>query len=210
MNIVSLNWKQLTCLKAGGAICLPVIMVGQTLCSRYGLTSALAAIVIGNCILLAMATVMALMSMESRQTTTDNAHEYFGTQGTRCFAVTLLIAKCCWFAIQLDLMALSLHALMPEWFPTTAIRIGLGAMIVAVAMHGIRALSVLSSWSLPVLLATMAYALYIASDSGSSISEAMPLSYAGISVAIATAITAVIDMPTYFRHASRGPMGLLR
>lgn len=36
-----LNWRQLASMKAGGAICLPVIMVGQSLCNTYGLGSAL-------------------------------------------------------------------------------------------------------------------------------------------------------------------------
>ena len=48
------NWWQLSSIQIGGAVCLPVIMVGHTLNQSYGFTSAVAAVLIGNFILLAL------------------------------------------------------------------------------------------------------------------------------------------------------------
>jgi len=196
----NLTWVQLTSLKVGGAICLPVIMAGHALCQNFGLESALVAVMIGNAILLLIALTMARMSFKSGMTTTDNAREFFGPVGTRCFAAALIITKTCWIAIQLGLMALSLKVLLPTLIPESIVHIVLGALVIGVAIQGIGALSRLTTLSLPLLVLTMAYALY--STSGlEPVAQSIPFTFEGISLTMATTITAVIDMPTYFRHA---------
>lgn len=194
----TLSWKELACLKAGGAICLPVILAGHALCQNYGLSSALIGIALGNAILLIMAFTMSQLSVQTRLTTTDNAFHYFGRYGTKGFAAALLFAKSSWVALQLNLMVISAQALLP--IPAWILSILLGGLVIMVAMRGIRALSFVTALSLPLLLATMGYALYLNID-GTPIVKSTPLSFGGISLVIATAITAVIDMPTYFRHA---------
>lgn len=196
-----LDWKRLASLKAGGAICLPVILAGHALCQKYGLPSALLAIGVGNAVLLAMGLVMSKMSMEAKKTTTDNALTYFGERGTYGFAGALLFAKTCWVAIQLNLMVISIQALLPEGFSRILLSIPLGLMVILVAMRGISALTLVTSLSIPLLVSTMAYALYGVYGNVPAV-PLLPISLEGISVAIATAVTAVIDMPTYFRHAT--------
>src|SRR5690349_1992765 len=104
-----LNWKQLTSIEVGGAICLPVIMVGHKLCATYGWQAALLGIIVGNLILLSMACITVFMSAQHRASTPENAKKYFGEQGTKLFALLLLIAKTSWFAIQLNMMVLSIQ-----------------------------------------------------------------------------------------------------
>ncbi len=196
----NLSWRQLTGLKVGGAICLPVIMAGHALCQNFGVVSALVAVLIGNTILLFMALATARMSFESGLTTTDNAKAFFGTLGTRCFAMALITAKTCWIAIQLGLMALSLKTLLPETIPEYIVPIVLGALVIGISMQGIKLLSTLTTFSLPMLVVTMAYAVY--STSGTeTVPRETSFTFEGISLAMATAISAVVDMPTYFRHA---------
>lgn len=201
-----LNWKQLASIEVGGAICLPVIMVGHKLCAAYGWPSAILGILLGNALLLLMACATVFMSAEHRLSTPENAKKYFGENGAKLFALLLLMAKTCWFALQLNMMVLSIQ----EIFQISAmlpITIGLGICILAVAMHGLKALSALSSISMPILVITMAAAMYLADQRG----EAMDfdrLSFGSISIAIGAAITAVIDMPTYFRHVKSTKDGL--
>ena len=204
----NLSWGQLTGLKVGGAICLPVIMAGHALCQNYGLVSALVAIFMGNAILLIMALAMAKMSYESGMTTTDNASAFFGTLGTRCFSMALVIVKTSWIAIQLGLMALSFKTLLPETIPLSVLQVFLGALVIAVSMRGISLLSKITTLSLPLLLITLAYAIYSTRHVEPPFRE-IPFTLEGISLAMATAITAVIDMPTYFRHAKTKRDGVL-
>lgn len=211
MQQPSFSWKELASLIVGGAICLPVIMVGHKLCSTYGLFSALAAIGIGNGVLLALALGMLSMSLKNRKITAENAQEAFGIIGAKYFAGILLFAKTCWFAIQLNMMSLSLQSLISAFgleISTVLINAGLGIIIVSVALYGIRALSTLSTLSMPVLIGTMAYAVFATGGISIPIRE-FPFSFEGTSLAIATALTAVIDMPTYFRLSRTYKDGLI-
>lgn len=76
------------------------------------------------------------------------------------------------------------------------------------AFQGLSALSTLSAISLPILIATMGVALFLA-DQREESSQFELLSWGSISIAIGAGITAVIDMPTYFRYARSVKEGLL-
>lgn len=204
----TLSWKQLASIEVGGAICLPVIMVGHLLFNKYGFHSACLAIMAGNLVLLALACLSAKMSFERKLPTTDNAMHYFGKNGARCFACALLFSKTCWFGLQLNMMVLSLESIFPGLMPSYFSATLLGLLIICVASFGIRGLSFLSSLSMPLLVGTMGYAAYAVSPQESFLDN-RPLGIEGISIAIATGITAVIDMPTYFRHARSRRDGIL-
>lgn len=202
-----LNWKQLASLEVGGAICLPVIMVGHKLCISYGWISALLGILIGNFFLLLISYVTVLMSVKYRESTPENAKRYFGEGGAKLFACLLCVAKTSWFAIQLNMMVLSIYEILQIEI-MVPLTIFLGAIIAVVAMKGIRALSHLSSMSLPILIFTMGMAVFL-SVKNQSIHPTNGFSWGAISLAIGAAITAVIDMPTYFRHVVSIKDGLL-
>lgn len=104
-----LTWKQLASIEMGGAISLPIIMVGHKLCVSYGWQSALFGVVVGNLLLLIMASLSVLMSVQHRVSTPENAKKYFGEYGGKLFALLLLAAKTSWFAIQLNMMVLSIQ-----------------------------------------------------------------------------------------------------
>lgn len=196
--MTTLNWKQLASIEVGGAICLPVIMVGHKLCATYGWVSALAGIALGNLLLLIMACITVYMSAEYRASTPENAKRYFGEQGAKLFAMLILLAKTSWFAIQLNMMVLSIQEIfhLQAAIPITLL---LSGCILAVAWRGLGALSRLSSISLPVLIVTMGAALFLADKRGDALQTEL-LSWGAISIAIGAAISAVIDMPTYFRY----------
>lgn len=195
-----LTWKELASLEVGGAVCLPVIMVGHALGFTYGLKAAVLAIFMGNALLLLLALVHAKMSLENRLATADNASLYLGSVSSKAFAAILLIAKGIWFAIQLDMIVLSLEAVAKGAFNPLFARLLLGGAMIAIALCGIRALSRLSTLAMPLLIATMVAAAYFASGS-EPVLLTKNLSAGGISLVLAAAITAVIDMPTYFRHS---------
>jgi len=205
------NWRQLTSIQVGGAICLPVIMIGQTLSQNYGFASAMIAILIGNILLLVLGVVSANMSHAKQKTTVENAVEYFGQRGVSLFACAMIVTMVCWFGIQLNLMSISLIDLLPFATPapelTIAVNIVIGSLISVVALYGIRSLNILSNLSMPVLVGTLGYALFLKDGDAARITD--PMSLGGISLVIAAAIGVIIDLPTYFRHARTKKDGIV-
>lgn len=197
-NSKKLTWFELASLEIGGAICLPVIMVGHAVANKYGLASAISAILIGNALLLALAMVSVHLAHESKKRTAENAVLYFGEKGGKLFALALLLSKTCWFGIQLGLIALSTQKILPD-YGLAVITMGLGMLIISYALAGIKALSVISTISLPLMVLTMGFAAF-QEGSSSAYLPVKEFTFSSVSLIVATAITAVIDMPTYFRH----------
>lgn len=202
--ILSQNWRQLASLQIGGAICIPMIMVGHALRHTYGAISAYVAIVIGNILLLGLALLMFRTSYPKRRTTMEQASLYFGQKGILLLTFAMVTSMLGWFGIQLHLISQSLldilsEGLGREMFSLFWLNIGLGCLITGVALYGIQALNQLANFSLPILILTLGYALYM--QESKSIEEVIPFSWKGISLVLAAAIAAVIDLPNYFRHA---------
>lgn len=206
MLVEKQDWKQLSSIQIGGAICLPVIIIGQTLSKSYGFFTASIAIILGNLLLLLLGLVAAKMSYEKNKTTMENAVDYFGEKGIFLFALSMAFSLLCWFAIQLNMMSISLLDLLSidneNILYLTGLNISLGLAITVVALWGLRAINVLANISLPLLFLTLGYALYSVSGT-KAISERIFM-ISGTSFVIASAILVVIDLPTYFKH-SRSP-----
>lgn len=206
------NWWQISTIQIGGVICLPVIIVGQTLGQSYGLMSAIVSILIGNAVLLFLGLITVKMSHRNRKTTMQNAEEYFGTKGGSFFALTMIISLVSWFGIQLNMMSygvldlFSITERRESWL--LVLNVGLGALITYVALHGIRAVTILANLSLPFLLLTLAYAAFTV-DPQQGTETALPFSWGGTSLVIALAIALVTDLPTYYRHARTAKDGYI-
>lgn len=197
----------LLCIQIGGAICLPVIMVGQMLAQSYGFLPALAMILGGNLLLLAYGLFSAKMGMGSGKSTIELAVGRFGRYGPLLFGAIFLMSMLGWFAIQINVITESIVHVLPALHLSPLLcNLGLGALMTAVSACGIRGLRVLSQWSLPLLVGTLAVAMFTVT--GTIIPPTLPFSVAGISLVIATAIGAVIDLPTYWRYARTHKEGL--
>ena len=197
------NWWQLSSIQIGGAICLPVIMIGHVLSQNYGFSSAILSILLGNGILLFLGLISAKMSYEKQKTTMENAKDYFGEKGVLFFSLTMILSLLGWYGIQLNMMSLSVLDLLSidtkNSYFLNFLNITLGLLVTLVALWGIRALNFLADISMPLLLSTLAYAMFTV-DKSDHISP-HTLSFVGASAVIAMAIAVVIDLPTFFRHA---------
>lgn len=197
------NWWQLSSIQIGGAICLPVIMIGHALNQTYGFTSAVVAVLIGNAILLALGLISAKMSYEKNKTTAENAVEYFGEKGVSLFAWTMVVSLVGWFGIQINMMTLSVVDLLSldvaNSYTPMLLNVGLGLLITGVALYGLRGINLLSDISMPLLFLTLGYALFTREER--VVATDHHFSFGGISLVIAMAVAVVIDLPTYFRHA---------
>lgn len=201
------SWWQLLCIQAGGAICLPVIMVGQLVCQKFGWLAALLGVILGNLFLLVIGYLLASLSIYRPQSTVQHAVSYFGNQGRFLFASLMMLSVLGWFSIQLNVMSLSGHQLLEMFgitIPSIPLNIGLGLALGAIMCFGINGMKWLSYFSAPLLGFTLFYAAF--SIQG-PIPTAAPLTMnwlGGLSLIIGANIAAVIDLPTFFRHARSG------
>lgn len=196
------SWLQLTLIQLGGAICLPLLLLSSILVQSYGLAPAVTAILIGNLLLAMIGVITSRMSVRNRKTTMENAKEYFGTSGGKLFAFIMAFSLTGWFAIQLNVITESVF----DFFPVTAtplikisVNLLLGQLITLTALFGMRSLTLLSNFSAPLLVLTLAYAVYNNQESLNV--ESQEIDFKAISLIMAASIATVVDMPTYFRHA---------
>jgi cytosine permease len=198
------SWLQLLSIQAGGALCLPVIMIGQIVCQNYGWLAATLIVGVGNLLLLVLALAFAAMSTHRPQSTAQHAVYYFGQQGRLGFASLMTVTMLAWFAVQLNVMSLSLKQLFDGIGLTIALpffNVGLGLLLSGVMCFGMKAVEKLSNISAPLLVLTLLYALVFTSG---TLPEAVPLTLSwigGLSLIIGGGIGSVIDLPTFFQHA---------
>lgn len=199
------TWLQLASIQIAGAICLPIIMIGQQIGKTYDFTSAVISIMLGNFFLFTLATSTVLMAYRYKDYTIANAMRYFGKYGTMILGFNMLISLTGWFAIQLNVISLSIEksiALLLDFqIPVIALNIIIGSLITIASLYGIKSIEKLATISLPFFIGTMAVSLYQAIHAP-AISQATTInSYQGISLVIACGMMAVIDLPTYYRFA---------
>lgn len=196
------NWLQLAVIQIGGAICLPVILIGSMLMKQYGWQSALVGIVIGNIFLFTLSVVYVVMTVRNRKTTMENAKEYFGDSGGKLFSMMMALSLTGWFAVQLNLITIGLGQLGLSFI---GLNLLVGAVITITALRGIKSLQTLSDISVPFLIATLCCTLW---KSDIKTIE-LPFTFSAISMVIAASIAAVVDLPTYFRHAKSERDGII-
>lgn len=197
------NWLQLTAVQAGGVICLPIFLIGHALANSYGTFSAVAAIVAGNLLLLLMGAVTAWSAAYSRKSTAEMSVDIFGDLGRYLFASAMVVSMMGWFAIQLNLMTLGIQEVF-EGVPSSVCNLCLGMAVTAAGIKGMKGLERIVNWSMPLLLLTILYALFQKGDASPSTIGGGIVTFQGVSLVLAAAIAAVVDLPTFFR-LSRSP-----
>ena len=201
MNIKNQNWISLTSIQVGGAICLPVLLIGFELARTIGLGAALYAIAIGNAILFAISLIGAQMSAASTLTTAENAEPVLGKKAKSLFAIVMALSMSLWFAIQAQMMAQDLIMGLPFGLNEPLVAGTIAGVIVLCALSGIRGIETLSNLAVPLMIATMALALYQGGGQNTS-ADSSHFTFSGLSLVLAASIACVVDMPTFFRHAT--------
>jgi len=202
------SWWQMTSIQIGGAICLPIIMVGQELARNYGFAKAALSIIIGNVLLFLIGVVKVKMAYENKKTTIRNAEGYFGNKGIKFFALNIIIGLLGWFAIQLNVISVSFIKGLKTMFGyspvgITCMSLVFGLIITMVTLRGIKAIKTLSYISIPILTLSLIYTIYKAFMYGSAVAVAPVISTSalGISLVLASTLVVIIDLPTYYRFS---------
>lgn len=205
------NWKQLLSVQAGGAICLPVIMIGQAIGAMFGFIPALICVGSGNLFLMGAGILTSIMSVKKRKPTSEVASDYFGKKEGRFFSSLLSFSMAGWFGIQLNFISSGVSHMLSIFHLSIAVNpiilnIGLGVLITFGALFGIKGIRILSALTMPLLIGVLIFAFFSAPLSMIALAPtAAAISFQSISMVIGGGIAQVIDFPTYFQHAkSRG------
>lgn len=185
------SWWQLLAIQAGGTLCPPILFIGRLLAEQYGWKGALLTIALGNGVLLLLGLLFAGMSTRRPLSTVEHAIYYFGPNGRWIFGSLMMISVLIWFGIQLNAMSLSLASLGLDF---NVLNLGIGIVITGLMCFGMRTVKNLSFVTIPLLV-------LVALNSERSEFPDFEMSMAGIFMVIGANIAAVIDLPTFFRHA---------
>lgn len=208
------SWWQLTSIQIGGAICMPVLMVGQQIAMYHGLSAAFFAIALGNLFLFLIGIPYIHLAYEKKISTMQNAIACFGKAGTWVVGISMLVALIGWFAIQLQLVALSSSHLLNICFGSHGLNsisliILWGAIMTIMALYGLRGINLLADLSMPLLILTIGYASLKASYMPIRAPSTEIGLLKGMTLVIASTLLVVIDIPTYYRHSKSKKDGLL-
>ncbi|HXF28470.1 MAG TPA: hypothetical protein VN457_01350, partial [Chlamydiales bacterium] len=202
MTLTKQGWMELSSIQLGGAICLPVILIGHEVAKSAGLGAALMALLLGNALLFGLSIIASIMSTESRKTTAENAERYFGAQGKRFFALVIAISLSCWFAIQTQVMSHDIMELVSSRMgfeiPEMLLNAALAAVMIGCAFFGLQGVSFLANLTLPLMVITLGLAVWFQAQGSQKsilVESLTGFSPVGISLVIAAAISAVVDIP---------------
>jgi cytosine permease len=191
-----MRWFQLSTIQTGGAICLPVILLGQMLVAKFGLGAALTAILLGNLLVTLIGVGQAAMSIRYREITVVNARRYLGIRGATLYGAIYMVVAAGWFAVQLDLMGSSVSQLIG--LPVAFWNLVLGGLVTAVVLTGLRGLGRLATLSLPLLLATLGYTCYL---SGLPIAPLGEMKALAIGMVVAMEAGPIFNLPNFLSQA---------
>lgn len=215
-NIEQQNWWQLASVQVGGTICLPLLLVGYELGKQGNLLSTLLSILWGNLLLFALSLIAGFMSTKRNLTTVEYASVYFGPKGRKFFALTLASSMLGWFAIQTQFMGADVYHFIQQFQSEItisaviwkqALNFVLAALMIAGAFFGLHFFTGMSNVCIPLLLATIGYAVYnVGLLTWKEIENyhAFPIPLwdgKGVSLVLASCMAGVIDLPTFYRHA---------
>lgn len=211
------NWLELASVQVGGAICLPLLLVGYELAKFGNPLSLLFSIFWGNLLLFALAIIAGFMSTKRPLTTVEQAACYLGPYGRIFFALTLAGCMLGWFAIQTQCMGQDVyhliqkiqvieiaHAFAWKFF----LSIVLGGLMIAGAFWGIQFFTWMSKFCVPLLIGTVGYAVYVVAASSwaefKNLMSHFPLEIwngKGVSLVLASSLAGTIDLSTFYRHS---------
>lgn len=205
------RWSQLLLVQIGGAICLPVLIIGRSL-AHCGLKHALISIVLGNLILAALAVCMSFVAIKYKNTTPEIVQRTLGKKAGGIFSLLFLINLIGWFGINLLTMAnmVSSRYFFNNPLHVRCIIVGFGILITLSVIGGLQSLEVMAKYLLPFLLWGMlkmtSSETYLALIDHKATNS---FDIFGMSLVISGLFTCVLDLPTYFYQAQSQKDGII-
>ena len=195
-----MHYKKLILIQGGGAVSLPLIMVGQHLGATLGFMKGFLALLLGNFFLMLLSVPMSILSREIREPTSAVAERFFGKKGQLFCSLVLTLGMFGWFAIQVNVISESLQKVCNISVPSFALNLLVGLLITMVTLKGIERVLQIAKLALPLFVIMLfGFCFFAPSPSFEMGSGHLSLSMA--CMVIGSAIAGVTDLPTYFRFA---------
>jgi purine-cytosine permease-like protein len=204
-SLLSQNWWQLTTIQIGGAICMPLLIVGQQLVYSYGFFTAIGAIVLGNILLCGLGLIKASLAFHNKKNTIENALYFFGNKrGSLLMGITMLIACTGWFAIQLHIVGISALHLLPAYLQSNASIVSaciifFGILMTGFSLYGLQGIAKFADLTMPLLIISIGYGVFKAMGMPPAQQAYGEFSFASVAFVLASTLLVVIDIPTYYR-----------
>ncbi|MFF2177779.1 cytosine permease [Lysinibacillus sp. NPDC058147] len=150
------SWYSLGIIWAGAMICIPSLLVGNTLISGMSLTKALVVSFVGYAIVVIIMILQGMQSSDLGKPTVHVAGQVFGKKGSRTILSIILAIACLgWFGIQANVCGVALANLLATYdmnVPIPLASLLSGLVMVISAVYGIKVLRVLSYIAVPFLI----------------------------------------------------------
>lgn len=150
------SWYSLGIIWAGAMICIPSLLVGNTLISSMSLAKALTVSLVGYSIVVVIMIFQGMQSSDLGKPTVHIAGQVFGKKGSRTILSIILAIACLgWFGIQANVCGVALANLLAQYnlnISTPLASFFCGLVMVVSAIFGIRVLRVLSYIAVPLLV----------------------------------------------------------
>jgi purine-cytosine permease-like protein len=193
------SWKTLTAIQIGGALCLPVLAVGQMLGHTVGLSNAIAASVAGNVVLCTLGLLIGPYGARHKMSTIECAEQFLGGYATFLVASTVVLSCLGWFALQLGIMAQPFIEIFGSRGGLIA-TVFMGLLITASTLKGVAAVGFVADCAVPLFVLTLIASVVKA---GPVHSITLPTLHTdSVLLVIALSLAAIVDLPTFFRFAN--------
>ncbi|OED89389.1 cytosine permease [Vibrio breoganii] len=198
--VISLIWLAI-------GIDISGLFLGAILSEGMAINDALLATFIGSTILAVLAMLCANIGFQSGVSTPLVSSAVFGRNGGKLLGLITGVSLVGWFAFQADFFALILVEALAKYNVDVshfAALVGGGALMMATAIYGVRALGKLSTYSVPLMVGLITLGLIMASGSQSGGERELiaPMSMGeAISFVMSIWILAAIASPDIARYA---------
>ncbi|QPA60364.1 cytosine permease [Lysinibacillus sphaericus] len=157
------SWYSLGIIWSGAMICIPSLLVGNTLITSMSLSKALAVAFVGYAIVVFIMVLQGMQSSDLGRPTVHVAGQVFGKKGSRTILSIILAIACLgWFGIQANVCGVALANLLAIYhlnIPVPLASFISGMVMVVSAIYGMKVLRILSYIAVPLLVIICVYGL---------------------------------------------------
>lgn len=197
------NWKELTFIQIGGAICLPLLLIGFEIGRRVSFVPAVGICLLGNGLLTLLAVAIGKLAVRERKTTSECIASILGSNARRLASGLLTVSMLSWFSIQTEMIVQDVLLLFgfeqSAAFILTCLAI---LLMVSSCLYGLKSIERLSRFATPLMAITLLTAVACKEAcEGPLVAVSFESLQQGLLVIVGGTIMAIIDLPTFFRTA---------
>jgi len=208
----TVGWFRVALVSAMVGFSLLTFITGLEVANSVSPDQAIKAIVLGSLILAAIGSVTGSIGSRTRLSSYMLVRIAFGYRGAALVNLAFAISLLGWFGVNIDLFGSAVLRLLTDEFGVQAkpwlVELSAGAVMTVTTLYGFRAINMLSTLLVPVLVAVTALLVYVSLDTKplteifASTSSSMTLGNATSAVVGAIIVGAVIlpDITRFIRH----------